>query len=129
MAQIIYLPTNEDHTGNLTVFEELLPKGIKRVFFIYNNNSEVRGLHRHKESTHALICPVGSCTIFVDNGKSRDAYVLDHPSKCLILEPSEWREIYDLDKDSLLLCISNTLYCKDDYIREPYPDKRNLEAV
>jgi hypothetical protein len=129
MAQIIYLPTNEDHTGNLTVFENLLPSGIKRVFFIYKNTSEVRGLHRHKEATHALICPVGNCKILVDSGKSREVFVLDDPKKCLILDPNDWREIYDLEIDSLLLCISNTLYSKEDYIFEPYPTKRNFEVV
>lgn len=123
MCKLIYLTSKIDETGDLTVFESHLPGEIKRIFFIKNNTNNIRGLHRHKKSTHAIICPVGSFTILIDNGIEKQSFLLDEPHKCLLIEPHEWREIHGLDKDSMLLCISNTLFSNDDYIYEPYSKK------
>jgi hypothetical protein len=58
VAKLIQLPTIQDNRGKLTVFQDLLPDGIKRVFYIYDHQEEARGGHRHKNTTHALVCPL-----------------------------------------------------------------------
>lgn len=125
MPKLIHLQTVQSPNGNLTVFEKLLQGGIKRVFYIYNTKKEVRGRHRHRYSRHALTCVAGKCKVYVNNGKHEEIFELDSPEKCLILEPEDWREMYDFDEKTILLCISNQYYDPDDYIKEPYQD--NIE--
>ena len=120
MAKLIQLPTIQDNRGKLTVFQDLLPDGIKRVFYIYDHQEEARGGHRHKNATHALICPIGSCKIYISDGINEQVFMLDSPKKCLILNPEDWRKMYDFSEDTLLLCLSNTIYDPDDYITTPY---------
>ena len=120
MAKLIQLPTIQDNRGKLTVFQDLLPDGIKRVFYIYDHQEEARGGHRHKNAAHALICPVGSCKIYINYGINEQVFMLDSPKKCLILNPEDWRKMYDFSEDTLLLCLSNTIYDPDDYITTPY---------
>jgi hypothetical protein len=120
MATFINLQTVQNPKGKLTVFERLIPRGIKRVFYIYDPTEEVRGGHRHEKCTHALTCPVGSCKVYVHNGVSEQVYHLDSPEKCLILDPKDWREMYDFEQGTVLLCMSNEYYSPDDYIIEPY---------
>ena len=120
MAKLINLQTVQDPKGKLTVFERLLHGGIKRVFFIHDPQVEKRGGHRHKETTHALICQSGSVKVYVHNGKKERTYLLNTPEQCLILDPEDWREMYDFSENTILLGISNTYYDTDDYITEPY---------
>ncbi len=120
MAKLIQLPTIQDEKGKLTVFQDLFPDGIKRVFYIYDNQQESRGGHRHNKTTHAIICLVGSCKIYTNNGDYEQTFILDSPHDCLILNPEDWRKMYDFLPNTLLLCISNTEYDPDDYIRKPY---------
>lgn len=126
MAKLISLQTVQSSNGKLSVFERLLPNGIKRVFYIYDQIREVRGGHRHKETTHAVICLAGSCKVAVNNGSEETTYILDSPESCLILEPQDWREMYDFSENSILLCISNHYYSPDDYIYTPYPKNHDF---
>lgn len=121
MAKLIKLNTNEDKSGKLSVFEKVFEDDIKRVFFIYDlKGNEDRGGHRHKESTHALICQSGSCKVLVNDGQNIQTFLLDKPEVCLIVDPNEWREMSDFSENAILLCISNKHYDADDYIFEPY---------
>ncbi|MCU0324166.1 MAG: FdtA/QdtA family cupin domain-containing protein [Spirosomaceae bacterium] len=120
MAKLIYLQTIQSSSGKLTVFENLLMGGIRRVFYIYDSVNVIRGRHRHRDSIHALCCVAGKCKVYVNNGEKEEIYYLDSPEKCLILEPHDWREMYDFDKKSILLCMSNQFYDPEDYIEEPY---------
>ncbi len=118
MAKLIQLPTIQDDKGKLTVFQDLFPDGIKRVFYINDHKKESRGGHRHKYATHALVCPVGSCKIYTNVGINDQIFTLDSHQKCLILNPEDWRRMYKFSQDSLLLCVSNTFYDPNDYIVE-----------
>lgn len=124
MAKIISLQTVQSSDGKLSVFERLLPNGIKRVFYIYDQIGQFRGGHRHKDTTHAIICLSGSCKIEVNNGTEKNTYILDSPELCLLLEPNDWREMYDFTEKTILLCISNQYYNPDDYIYTPYPNEK-----
>lgn len=120
MAKIVELQTNKDSNGKLTVFENLLPSEIKRVFYIYDQLSEKRGGHRHKKAYHALICISGSCTVNVDNGITQQKFSLENPAECLMLEPEDWREMTKFEKHTILLCISTENFDIEDYIYEKH---------
>lgn len=120
MPQLIELNTFTTVSGNLTVFEKLIPGTIKRVFYIYGTGDTARGGHRHHKTWNALISVHGSCRVYSNNGTKEEFFVLNHPSQCLILEPQDWHIMDSFSKDAILLVLSNEYYDQADYIDEPY---------
>lgn len=120
MAKIIDLKTYTDERGNLTVVEKVLPFDIRRVFYIYGVDKSQRGGHRHHETWQAAVCITGSCKIYNDNGANENEFVLDSPSKCLLLEPADWHKMYDFSEDAILMVFASEYYNEKDYIFEPY---------
>lgn len=126
MAYLINLVNFKDTRGNLTVLdntEELLPFKIKRVFYIYGVDESIRGGHRHKETIQAAICIKGSCVVSNDDGEKNESFLLDDPSKCLILETKDWHQMRDFTPDAILLVFASTYFEESDYIFEPYPPR------
>ena len=119
MAYIIDLPTFQDERGELTVMEKLLPFEIKRFYCIYGVTQK-RGGHRHKKTIQALICLDGSCEVYVNDGQKKEIFLLDSPSKCLLLKPEDWHTMDKFTKGSTLLVFASEFYNKDDYISEEY---------
>lgn len=120
MARLIDLKTFTDNRGNLTVIEKIIPYEIKRIFYIYGVDNSVRGGHRHHKTIQAAICLKGACTIFNDNGIRKDDFILDTPSKCLILNPEDWHKMYNFTPDAILMVIASEFFDAADYIYEPY---------
>jgi dTDP-4-dehydrorhamnose 3,5-epimerase-like enzyme len=126
MAYIQNLVNFKDSRGELTVLdnaEKLLPFAIKRVFYIYNIDESVRGGHRHHETIQAAICIKGQCTILNNDGEKEEVFLLDSPTKCLILEARDWHKMYNFSTDAILLVFASTTFDSSDYIYEPYPAK------
>lgn len=127
MANLLELQTYLSEKGSLTVFEKVLKKGIKRIFYIYNAHKQERGGHRHKLAYNALTCVSGSCEVYVHNGETEETFILDSPDKCLLLEPRDWHTMYDFTENAVLLVLSDRFYEKEDYIYEKY-DKLTAKA-
>jgi tellurite resistance-related uncharacterized protein len=121
MPQLIELNTFNTESGNLTVFEKIIPGTIKRVFYIYGAGEAQRGGHRHHKSWNALVCIHGSCHVYSHDGVTEENFILDSPSSCLILEPKDWHIMDAFSSDAILLVLSNEYYDRADYIDEPYP--------
>ncbi len=122
MAKLINLKTFCDQRGNLTVIEKVVPFEIKRIFYIYGVDSSVRGKHRHKKTIQAAICIKGKCTIWNNDGRKKEEFVLDTPDKCLILEPSDWHKMYNFSPDAILMVLASEFFDYNDYIFEEYPE-------
>jgi dTDP-4-dehydrorhamnose 3,5-epimerase-like enzyme len=122
LAHLIHIKSHQDSRGQLSVVQDEIPFEIKRSYFIQQVPSSdiVRGGHRHHHSTQALICIAGSCEIYNHDGKKEECFILDHPSKCLILEPKDWHTMQKFTKDAILLVYASTKYDVNDYIDEPY---------
>jgi dTDP-4-dehydrorhamnose 3,5-epimerase-like enzyme len=120
MAYLIQLPSHSDGRGSLTVIESEIPFSIKRIFYIYGVDNSSRGGHRHVKTTQAAICINGSCEVFSDNGILKQTYLLDHPNKCLILNPQDWHTMQKFSKDAVLLVLASTIFEPSDYIFDPY---------
>ena len=120
MAYLIDLKTFTDKRGNLTVIEKVLPFDIKRVFYIYSVDNSVRGGHRHRKTIQAAICIKGSCIISNNNGVKKEEYILNTPSKCLILEPKDWHQMHHFTEDAILMVFASEYYDEKDYIFENY---------
>jgi len=120
MAHLIALPTHSDKRGNLTVIEKEIPFSIKRVFYIYGVDDSVRGGHRHKETRQAVVCIHGSCIISNNDGKQGEDFLMNHPQKCLILEPQDYHTMHHFTPDAVLLVFASTNFDAADYIFEEY---------
>ena len=122
MARVIDLKTFTDERGNLTVIEKTLPFEIKRVFYIYGVNNARRGGHRHKKTKQAAIAIQGSCSInsFSNHYIPEEIFHLNSPSKCMIIEPNDWHEMYDFSEDCILMVFASEYYDPEDYIFKCY---------
>lgn len=109
-----------DLRGALTVGEmvEELPFVPKRYFIVFDVPSrELRGEHAHKACHQFLICVHGSCTILLDDGKTRRELTLDRPDLGVYMPPLIWGTQYKYSADAVLLAFASLPYDPDDYIR------------
>jgi dTDP-4-dehydrorhamnose 3,5-epimerase-like enzyme len=115
------LATFTDARGNLTVLEQRsIPFEIKRIFYIYGVDSSTRGGHRHHKTVQAAMCIQGSCHVFTDDGQDEATFVLDSPSKCLVLEPKDWHRMTNFTTDAIFMVLASEFFDPKDYIFEPY---------
>lgn len=124
MAQLHKLTQHTCERGDLTVFENLLPGALKRVFYITNADGNSRGGHRHKKAWQALICIQGSVDIQIETGGQTGCYSLNEPNQCLILEPDDWHVLENFLNKAIVLVVSNQKYDEQDYIYERYTPER-----
>jgi hypothetical protein len=124
MAKIINLKTFTDSRGNLTVIEKIIPFEIKRIFYIYGVDNSVRGHHRHKKTIQAAVSIQGKCKITnqAGLGYSPEEFILDSPSKCLIINPTDYHWMHDFSKDCILMVLASEYFDENDYIYENYND-------
>lgn len=120
MPKLIEIKTFSDKRGHLSVLERNIPFVIKRVFYIYGVDDSVRGKHRHHKTIQAAICIAGSCTIYNDNGNTKEEFILDKPNKCLFLYPEDFHYMHRFTKDAILLVLASENFDSNDYIYEPY---------
>jgi hypothetical protein len=120
MAKLIDLRTYSDKRGNLTVIEKVIPFDIKRIFYIYGVDDSVRGGHRHHKTIQAAICLKGSCMVSNNDGQKSESFLLDQPSKCLIIETKDWHIMYDFTEDAILMILASEYFDANDYIYEEY---------
>ncbi len=111
-----------DEKGNLVVAEGSgfdIPFDIRRVFYIYGSDSDIRrGLHANRYTKFVLINVSGSSKVLIDDGKKKEIVVLDKPRMGLYLGPMVWKEMYDFSPDSVLLCLASEHYIEGEYIRD-----------
>lgn len=115
------LPLVGDMRGNLTVGEvgEHVPFTPKRFFMVFDvPGSNVRGQHAHKVCHQFLICPHGSCSVMVDDGRRREEIRLDAPNLAVYMPPMIWGVQYKYSSDAVLLVFASDPYDPDDYIRD-----------
>ena len=117
MAELIQATTFADSRGKLTTVDKIIPFEIKRLFFIYDVSAD-RGNHSHKKNKTALICVKGTCQVRVNDGKSVQVYDLDTPEKILLLEPEEYRTMFNFSPGAVLMALASEHFDQDDYISE-----------
>lgn len=125
MPKIFTLPVHSSTKGDLTVFENILPGSLKRIYYITNADGETRGGHRHVRAWQALICLQGSCDIYVETIDKKSVFNLDEPYKVLVLEPQDWHILENLSDNAIILVVSNENYDPEDYICPSYSDTQN----
>lgn len=116
---VLDLPTFIDLRGSLTVLQGSLPFNVVRTYWIYGADGQTRGGHRHTHTRQALIAINGNVSIFMNDGVTIDTVNLDHPSKCLLVEPKDWHTM-TFGEGAVLLVMSSHPYDRSEYIDTPY---------
>ncbi len=120
-VKILHFPEMGDERGTLVVIEggEAIPFEIRRVFYMYGSDPEIRrGCHSNKRSEFVLVNVAGFSRILVDNGEEKRVVELDKPRMGLYIKNNVWKEMYDFSPDSVLLVLSNEHYDGEEYIRD-----------
>ncbi|MGL5126103.1 MAG: sugar 3,4-ketoisomerase [Fusobacteriaceae bacterium] len=107
--------------GSLSFFEKGkdIDFDIKRVYYIYEFSRENRrGFHAHKDLKQVMWCPHGIIEIDFTDGKTSTKYILDDPTKILVVKEGYWREFVSLKENSILCVGASDVYSEDDYIRD-----------
>ena len=107
--------------GSLSFFEKGkdIDFDIKRIYYIYEFSVENRrGFHAHKNLKQVMWCPYGIIEINFTDGKKKVKYILDDPTKVLVVEQGYWREFVALQENSILCVGASEIYTEDDYIRD-----------
>lgn len=117
-AQLM-LPTFTDPRGSLTVLDGALPFTPLRTYWIYGADGQTRGGHRHKHTRQALLAINGTITIYMNDGVTVEHVVLDHPGKCLLVEPKDWHTMH-FGPGSVLMVMASHPYDRSEYIDTPY---------
>ena len=121
LCEVIFFKDLGDERGKLVVVEgeKDIPFDIKRVFYIYGSDSDMRrGKHANLESEFVLINVAGKSKVWITNGLKEEIIDLDIPMKGVYLPKMVWKDMYDFSEDSVLLVIASTHYNADEYIRD-----------
>ena len=117
----IQLVSHGDSRGQLIAIEQLrdIPFEIKRVYYIYDTLPDVRrGFHAHKKLQQLLVCTSGECKILLDDGKSKEVFILNKPTEGLFVEGCIWREMFDFSPGAVLMVLASDFYDESDYLRD-----------
>jgi hypothetical protein len=120
-VQIYRFPWVRDPRGDLTVgqFAEDFPFLPRRYFIVFGVSAgTLRGEHAHKRCHQFLISAQGQCTALVDDGTTRQAFILDNPSVGIYVPPFTWGTQYDYSYNGALLVFASENYDPGDYIRD-----------
>lgn len=115
------MPVINDPRGMLTFGEASrhVPFEVKRYFLVYDvPRKDIRGEHAHRELYQFLMCIAGSVRVVVDDGVSREEYLLDNPGIGIAVPPLCWCAQYDYSPDAVLLVLASDWYDAKDYIRD-----------
>lgn len=110
-----------DGRGLLVALEsnKSVPFDIKRIYYLTDlKKSEPRGFHAHKNLKQVAICLQGSCRFILDDGKTREEFVLSSPTQGLLIEEMYWREMDQFSEGCVILVLASELYDESDYIRD-----------
>lgn len=121
IGTIIQLKKIFDPRGNLTVTEEMtdVPFEIRRVYWVYDVPSgECRGGHAHKKCRTMIVAISGSFHVTLDDGHTKETYLLNHPYQGLLIETGIWRTLDDFSSGAVCLSLASERFDEDDYIRD-----------
>ena len=120
-ARLVPLKVASDLRGSLAAVElsKDLPFVPARFFAVFDVPSkDVRGEHAHRQCEQVLIVLRGSVTCIVDDGTTREQFVLDRPEVGLYMPAMTWGTQYQYSTDAVLGVFASLPYDGADYIRD-----------
>nr|WP_104083784.1 WxcM-like domain-containing protein [Cryobacterium sp. Y11] len=119
-SSLVPLRKATDMRGSLVVaeFTDDLPFTPQRFFTVFDVPSrDVRGEHAHRQCEQFLVCLKGSVKAIVDDGLTREEFLLDSPSFGLYMPAMTWGTQYAYSPDAVLAVFASLPYDGTDYIR------------
>jgi hypothetical protein len=100
-------------SGSLVALESI-GFDIQRVFYIFGVPAGVeRGHHGHRNTSQFLTCVSGCVDIEITNLNGCFRFVLDSPSKGLMMPPDNYIIMKNFSKDCVLLVLADTTHSND----------------
>lgn len=118
---LVNLQQHGDKRGKLDVAEYMkeIPFKVQRIFFNYDTNTEMaRADHANKNSKFFMISLKGRCKVEVDDGSSKQSFVLDSPETALYINSMVWKRMYDFTQDNILLILSDCCFDAEEYVED-----------
>ena len=98
-------------------FNNNFPIKVKRIFIIYGKKKYPRGDHAHKKCSQVFFPIMGKIKINMKYKKTEKSINLSHNgSKALLVPPRIWTSVESLNKDSIVLVLTDYEYDVKDYI-------------
>lgn len=118
--KLLKLPSFSEENGELFVIERLIdiPFEIARVFMVRAPLGAIRGEHAHINCHQFLVCTCGEIEVTCTDGYSELKFLLNHPSKGLLIPPLIWAKQNYIEDRSVLSVLCDTVYDENDYIRD-----------
>tara|TARA_R110001583_G_scaffold41506_4_gene132040 strand:- start:2258 stop:2698 length:441 start_codon:yes stop_codon:yes gene_type:complete len=119
--EFITYPRIKETTGVLGVVElgKELDFVIKRIFYLTDVPEHCgRGFHSHKELMQLVLCLKGSFSITLDNGTSRENFIMTPETPSLYLDGRVWREMGGFSDDAVMLVLCDKEYRFDEVVRD-----------
>ena len=119
-SRLIAFDGASDMRGDLMVvsLEKGLPFVPQRFFAVYGVPSEdVRGEHAHRRCEQVLVCLSGSVRAVVDDGTSRQEFLLDDPRVGLYMPAMTWGTQYRYSPEAVMGVFASLPYDEGDYLR------------
>ncbi|TKW61198.1 MAG: WxcM-like domain-containing protein [Blastochloris viridis] len=96
-----------------------LPFEPRRMYYLHDIPKDVvRGAHAHKELQQLIWAINGSFTLMLDDGRTRQEFVMNDPTKGLYLPSGLWRELSDFKSGTVCVVMASLEYDEADYIRD-----------
>ena len=123
--QLIDIKKVKEDDGVLYVMEsgKEVPFDITRVFLVADvAEGKTRGDHATKR-TRLILFPVsGSCKVAVDNGSVRETFLMDDPSKGLLIEPMVWRSMQEFTRDCVMMAVCDLPFAPGNETYDDYAE-------
>ena len=98
-------------------FDNKFPIKVKRIFIIYGKKKHLRGDHAHKKCSQVFFPIIGKIKINMKYKKAEKSINLSHNSSKALLVPSGiWTSVESLNKNSIVLVLTDYEYDVKDYI-------------
>lgn len=120
---IVEFKPHIDDRGKLLPFEynKNCPFDVKRIFLIYDvpNREIIRGEHVNEKSKTLIVAVSGSVMIdCYDEQGNKQTFNLNNKAQGLYISNGVYRKLYNFEKETVLLCLSDCYYDSMEYISE-----------
>lgn len=120
-CRFIQFKKNHDSRGQLTYMEvdQEIPFNVKRIYYVQNvPQGHKRGEHAHRNLDQVLIALSGKFEVVVDDGSTKQSYVLTNSQQGLYIGSFVWHELKKFSEGAVCLVLASELYNEADYIRD-----------
>jgi len=96
-----------------------VPFATTRVNYVWDVPSGLeRGGHGHTKIHELCVCPVGSCTVTVEDGTGTKSMTITSPTEGAHIAPGTWITLHDFAPGTVLVIMCSGVYDPDEVIRK-----------